>query len=141
MVEVSWAEAVESLELGYELQRQPSETRTEYAGRLQGDRRIPAEEFQALAERATVARFHPDGVTELQAQEATNMANRIDASVRARVPIYVRLRRQLDPRRLLQSGSRVTIESGRPTTRSGADAVIDDADLAALTDDELDVTS
>ncbi len=138
IVEVSWAEAVESLELGYELERQPSETRTEFAGRLQGDRRIPADEFQALAERATVARFHPDGVTEIQAKEATSMANRIGASVRARVPVYVRLRRQLDPRRLLQSGSRVTIESG-VASRRDAGAVIDDADLTALTDDELDV--
>ncbi len=132
-VEVAWAEAGEALELGYDLRRLPAETRTEFAGRLQGDRRVPNEEIQALAERATVARFHPAGVTELGAKEARQLANRIDASMRARVPIYVRIRRQIDPRRLLRTDDRLVITPGRePSMDDGG------AELTPTDDDRIE---
>ena len=109
--EVAWAEAVEALELGYELHRLPSETRTEYAARLSTDRRVPGEEFRTLAERATVARFHPSGVSDIDAQSALQLAGRITASMKNRVPLQARLRRQLDPRRILKPTTRVIEES------------------------------
>ncbi|MEL6982753.1 MAG: DUF3488 and transglutaminase-like domain-containing protein, partial [Actinomycetota bacterium] len=134
-VEVAWAEAVEALELGYDLERQPAETRTEYAGRLQTDRRVPGEEFQALADRATAARFHPDGVNDLQAQEARQLANRIDGSMRARVPIYVRVRRQIDPRRLLGSTNRLVIAPGRTPSTDDLDGA---PELTPLDEDRVE---
>ena len=119
-VETAWAEAVEALELGFDLQRQPAETRTEYARRLEADRRVPSEDFDQLAEAATIARFHPDGVTDLRADQADHLAARIETSMRNRVPVYTRFRRQLDPRRLLNR-HRVSGESFSPLPRSHAE--------------------
>ncbi|MGB5760184.1 MAG: transglutaminaseTgpA domain-containing protein, partial [Acidimicrobiales bacterium] len=113
-VETAWAEAVEALELGYRIERQPAETRTEFAGRLQTDRRVPSNEFDQLADAATVARFHPEGVTDLRADVADQLSTRIETSMKNRVPIYARLRRMLDPRRLLKPSARVVTETQVP---------------------------
>ena len=108
---MAWAEAVEALELGYELHRNPSETRTEYAGRLSSDRRVPSDEFETLADRATVARFHPQGVSPDDASSSLHLAGRIVASMRNRVPFVTRLQRQVDPRRLLKPGARIQADT------------------------------
>ncbi len=108
-VETAWAEAVEALELGYDMHRLPAETRSEYAERLNNDRRVPAGEFSELAEAATVARFHPDGITDLRADQADHHAAEIEATMKKRIPAGVRLRRLLDPRRLFKPTSRVII--------------------------------
>ncbi len=113
-VETAWAEAVEALELGYEIRRKPAETRTEFAGRLHGDRRVPSDEFDQLAEAATVARFHPAGVTDVTADHADRLSGRVEASMKNRVPIYTRLRRLLDPRRMFHPNTRVVTETTSP---------------------------
>ncbi len=121
-IEVAWTEAVEALELGYLLHRQPSETRTEFAGRLQRDQRVPGAEIEALADRATVARFHPPGITDDEAQRAYQLSERIEESVRGRVPIHVRGRRLIDPRRLLRTKAQITVEQRLPTRTNGREA-------------------
>jgi anti-sigma factor RsiW len=114
-VETAWAEAAESLELGFDIRRLPAETRTEFAGRLETDRRVPSEQLTTLAETATVARFHPEGVDEGRADQSDQLAQRIETAMKNRVPIYTRLRRQLDPRRLFKPTKRIVTET---TTRS-----------------------
>ncbi|MGH1488252.1 MAG: transglutaminase TgpA family protein [Acidimicrobiales bacterium] len=120
-VETAWAEAVESLELGFDIRRQPAETRTEYAGRLETDRRVPSSEFTTLAETATVARFHPGGVTDLKAEQADQLSTRIETAVNNRVPIYARYRRLLDPRRLLKPTKRIVTETTAANLSSSGD--------------------
>jgi transglutaminase-like putative cysteine protease len=121
-VEAAWADTVESLELGYDLRRHPAETRQEYAGRLAGDRRVPAERFVDLAESATVARFHPDGVGPDRAAGAVAMAADVEKSVNNRVPLHVRYRRLLDPRRLLKLSKRTSDDRSRSLPRTFTDA-------------------
>ncbi len=106
-VETAWAEAVEALELGFDVQRQSSETRSEFADRLESDRRVPSEEFGRLAEIATVARFHTKGVNDLHVEEADRLSTRVETAMENRVPIWNRLVRQLDPRRLVKPTKRV----------------------------------
>jgi transglutaminase-like putative cysteine protease len=106
-VETAWAEAVEAIELGYDAKRSPSETRSEFAERLDNDRRVSADGLSELAETTNVARFHPAGTTDLMADQADGLAARIEETMKRRVPREVRLRRQLDPRRLLRLRKRV----------------------------------
>lgn len=108
-VETAWAEAVEALELGYDLRRSPAETRSEYADRLARDQRIPSEDFGQLAEIMTVARFHPGGVTDLNADQADLLANGIETTMKKRIPATVRMQRLLNPRRLLRPSDRVVV--------------------------------
>ena len=135
-VETAWAEAVEALELGYDLHRLPSETRTEYAGRLRADRRVPAEEFDALAVKATVARFHPQGIAAADVEGADLLAGRIEASMKSRVPIYARLRRQLDPRRMLRPTGRIVTETRKAPTGPRGEAGIE---VDAVTDERVEI--
>ncbi len=113
-VEAAWAEAAEALELGFELERVPSETRMEFADRLGADRRVPAEEINGLAEVATVARFYPNGVTDLAADHADDLAETVEAEVKSRVPLHTRWLRTLDPRRLFRPTTRITDSGQRP---------------------------
>ncbi len=122
-VETAWAEAVESLELGFDLHRSPAETRSEFAGRLGSDRRVPSDELAQLADTATVARFHPDGVSDVRADQADQFSARIETSMKNRVPIYTRLRRQIDPRRLFKSNARVVTETLSPVETGSANEV------------------
>jgi hypothetical protein len=114
-VETAWAEVAESLELGYGLNRRPSETRREYARRLSSDMRIPGRPMHELATKATVARYHPGGVQGGDGAQATSLANEIEASVRDRVPAYHRWKRMIDPRRILKPSARITVT--RPSTQ------------------------
>ena len=117
-VETAWAEATETLELGFGLQRRPSETRREYANRLASDMRVPRDAMGQLADKVTVARYHPTGLSEADATTATELAGQIEESVNSRVPFFTRWKRQIDPRRLVKSGDRIAITSPLP---SGAD--------------------
>ena len=121
-VETAWAEAAESLELSYGLTRRLSETRHEYAHRLAADRRIPPEPMRALAERATVARYYPDGLSITDASQATKFAQEIEASVNARVPLFNRWKRLIDPRRILKPTARVTISASPVPPAAGPDS-------------------
>ncbi|MEM7326914.1 MAG: transglutaminaseTgpA domain-containing protein, partial [Actinomycetota bacterium] len=127
-VETAWAEAVETLELGYEASRSPSETRTEFAARLDRDRRVPSDRLGELAGLATIARFHPDGVSDVSAEQADNIARTVESSVNSRIPVATRWLRLLDPRRLIKSRQRVITEtvSARQTI-----------DLPEVADDEV----
>ena len=75
-------------------------------------------------------------MTELHAAEARQLAGRIDASMRARVPIYVRVRRQIDPRRLIRSANRITMASG-PSTQASGDGEVEITELD-IADEQLD---
>jgi transglutaminase-like putative cysteine protease len=110
-VEVAWAEATEILELGYELSRRPAETRSEFAGRLGRDRRVPAAAMERLADLMTVARYYPQGLGPSQAEEAERLAAEVQASVTERVGAWQQLLRRVDPRRVLHPTSRITVTS------------------------------
>ena len=113
-VETAWAEVAESLELSYGLSRQPSETRREYAHRLAGDMRVPRDEMNGLADKATVARYYPGGLSSADATLADNLAQQIEASVNTRVPVHQRWKRMIDPRRILKPSARTTISTSDP---------------------------
>lgn len=98
-----WTEAVEAIELGFDAKRRPSETRTEFAGRL-SDNRVPGGPvMQQLAEISTTARFHPSSVTANQAQQASVLASEVESTMGEHVPIQTQILRRLDPRRWLSS--------------------------------------
>jgi cytosine/adenosine deaminase-related metal-dependent hydrolase len=121
-VATAWAEAGESIDLGFEQRRAPYETRTEFAGRLLDQRTPGAELMQQLSELSTVARFHPTSVTEAQAGQAAALAEQVDAVVKEKVPIQTRVKRQLDPRRLVTSphqARHVASETGRIRSLQG----------------------
>ncbi len=102
-VTTSWAEAVEAIELGFDVHRRPSETRTEFAGRL-CDRSIPGgETMQQLAELSTVARFNPASVSPDQERRASVLAAEVESTMGEHVPMHTQILRRLDPRRWLSS--------------------------------------
>lgn len=115
-VETAWAEAAETLELGYGLTRQPWETRREYARRLAADRRVPAESMDGLAEVVTVARYHPGGLRTDDASRAASFAGQIEQSVNQQVSLWSRWGALIDPRRVLQPTSRITVSTAPTTT-------------------------
>ncbi|MCP5034377.1 MAG: transglutaminase domain-containing protein [Actinomycetia bacterium] len=110
-VETAWAEVAETLELGFGLNRRPSETRREYARRLAADMRVPRQPMIELAEKATVARYHPGGLGTGDGRQATTLATEIETSVKTRVPVYNRWKRLIDPRRVLKPSARITMTS------------------------------
>lgn len=101
-VETSWAEATETLSLMYGIARRPAETRREFAHRLGSDPRVPRQAMGALADKATVARYYPQGLRPDDAGQAAALAAEIEGAVAARVSIYTRWKRMVDPRRLLK---------------------------------------
>jgi hypothetical protein len=113
-VETSWAEVAETLDLVYGIHRRPSETRREFASRLSSDPRVPRQPMGALAVKATVARYYPQGLQDGDAQQASAMASEIEASVSTRVSPYTRWKRMVDPRRLLHPHSRMTASPVSP---------------------------
>ncbi len=110
-VETAWAEVAESLELGFGLNRRPSETRREYARRLTADMRVPRQPMTELADKATVARYHPGGLGAGDGHQAMDLAAQIESSVRTRVPVFNRWKRMIDPRRVLKPSARITMTS------------------------------
>jgi len=117
-VETSWAEATETLSLMYGIARRPAETRREFAQRLGSDPRVPRQAMGALAEKATVARYYPQGLRADDAGEASALAAEIEQAVASRVSAYTRWKRLVDPRRLLKGMRR----SAGPRGRSGPGA-------------------
>lgn len=109
-VETAWAEAVEVLEFGFDIQRSESETRTEFAHRLADDQRVPDNALDELANSTTIARFHPVGVTSEQASSALHQADRVNQQVIERLPTSVRYRKLLDPRNLLKPTNRTVLQ-------------------------------
>ena len=121
---VVWTETLEDLELGFDLQRYDSETRTEFAARVGRDRRIPTGEIQRLAQIATVARYFPAGVSETESNAADQAGESLSEAVKAHVPRFAMVRRQLDPRILYRSlwktpGHRAGLDT--PTTALSSD--------------------
>ncbi len=116
-VSTSWSEAVETIELGFDATRRPSETRTEFAGRL-CDSAVPGGPMmQQLAELSTVARFHPSSVTANQAQQASVLAAEVETAMGEHVPLHTQILRRVDPRRWLSSlASRATGSNRTITT-------------------------
>lgn len=117
-VETAWAEATESLELGFELSRRSWETRREFARRLAADMRVPREPMDELAEKVTVARYHPAGLRKGDGARATELSGEITHAVNQRVPIFTRWSRMVDPRRLVQPSARIatTAPAGNATS-------------------------
>ncbi|MDH5521582.1 MAG: DUF4129 domain-containing protein, partial [Acidimicrobiia bacterium] len=111
-----WTEAVEAIELGFDARRRPSETRTEFAGRL-CDSSVPGGPLmQQLAELSTAARFHPSSVTTDQAQQASVLASEVESTMGEHVPIQTQILRRLDPRRWLSSVAARATRSTRTIT-------------------------
>ena len=106
-VETAWAEASESLELGFGHVRRPSETRQEYASRLAQDSRVPAPPLRDLARTVTVARYHPAGLTTDDVDTADSAALEIETAIAERVPLVTRWQRMVDPRRVLKPSARI----------------------------------
>lgn len=116
-VTTSWSEAVETIELGFDTTRRPSETRTEFAGRL-CDGSVPGGPMmQQLAELSTVARFHPSSITADQARKAQVLASEVETAMGEHVPIHTQILRRIDPRRWLSAiASRATGSNRTITT-------------------------
>ncbi len=115
-IEASWAEALDELDLGFDLVRSPSETRREFARRASQDRRVPEESLFTLSRAVTEARYRSateagDAGIAAAIAEAEQARDEITKRVAERVSWHVRLGRQLDPRRLITSRERIAIDS------------------------------
>lgn len=120
-VETAWAEATESLELGYGLARRPAETRREYAGRLAKDMRVPQSEMAELANTVTVARYYPTGLSNGDATRADELAGSIEQSITSRVPVFTRWKRMVDPKRFVKRPSSFSMSAVLPTSKTQRD--------------------
>ncbi|MEZ5343285.1 MAG: DUF3488 and transglutaminase-like domain-containing protein [Acidimicrobiales bacterium] len=98
-VDLAWRETVDELNRSLDLQRQPAETRREFATRAAQDRRLEANDLDRLSELATMVRYDPGRATPEVAQSAVATRQAIVGRVHERVPLATRWRRQLDPRR------------------------------------------
>lgn len=101
-VGAAWLDAVEDLELGYDLVRMPSETRTEFAVRASSTYGVPKEVIH-LGDLASNARFGPSSVSDLDVTAAHKAAASIAHAYRHSRPGVSRWARIVDPRRLLKS--------------------------------------
>ena len=111
-----WSEAVEAIELGFDARRRPSETRTEFAGRL-NDNKVPGGGLmQQLAELSTVARFNPAAVSDEQSHRASVLAAEVETTMGEHVPVSTQILRRLDPRRWLASVAARATGSTRTVT-------------------------
>jgi hypothetical protein len=78
--------------------------------------RVPREAMGELANKVTVARYYPTGLSEIDAGRASTLAAEIETSVNSRVPAYARWKRMVDPRRLLKPSARIAVTSPLPGT-------------------------
>ncbi len=118
-VETAWAEAAEALGRGFDHERRPSETRTEFAHRLRHDRRLPDGALAELAEATTEARYRADSLPPEVVDRAWALSSSITTRVGERTTRWKRWRDELDPRRLFTPTRRLVIEPARtPATAS-----------------------
>ncbi|MFV0523960.1 MAG: DUF3488 and DUF4129 domain-containing transglutaminase family protein [Acidimicrobiales bacterium] len=136
-VETAWADMSEDLELGFNLVRRPSETRREFAQRLQRDPRIPQDAFAGMARLATTARYAPGVLTDADAAEAAGWASEIQAIVRRRVGLVGIGRRLLNPRRALGRQARPAPANG-PRPLVAPDRTAAPAELVGAVADRSD---
>ena len=103
-IAVLWADTADDLADYFAIKRGPSETRSEFAGRLQGDPRLPAGALQTLAGAATAAAYGGDVDSLLD--DAERAANEIRTGVEQRTTNFQRWKQQAHPRRLLRPSQR-----------------------------------
>ena len=104
-VGAAWLDAVEDLDLGFDLRRRPSETRTEFALRSNKTGGVPKDIID-LGDRASDARFGPDTISDLDVTSARKAANRVAVAHRSHRSIFARWLRLVDPRRFLNAKKR-----------------------------------
>lgn len=119
-VSVAWTEACEEYDLTLTQVRAPSETRTEFAGRLVDDGAIAGADMRQLAELATAARFSAHSLDDSSATQAEQLSSSITSAVADLLPIQNRTMRILDPRRVIRRRSpRQLITEGRKQSTNG----------------------
>lgn len=96
-IDLAWQEAVESLGvLG--LHVEPSETPSEFAGRVNGRARLAADGLGALAQLTTAARYAPADTVEDSVDEASRSSVTVLEAVRDQTTVSQRLGYVLSPR-------------------------------------------
>lgn len=115
-VEAAWADAADDLAVGFDLERRPSETRTEFAERISDDLRLPDGAVASLAAAVTEARYRADDVSTPTVGAAWAASAEITKRVRERTTARRRWLNDLDPRRLVRPSHRLVVE------RPGAEA-------------------
>jgi transglutaminase-like putative cysteine protease len=106
---LAWDEVTEALALAG-TPRQPWETPVEYARRAGSATGIDRESLRRLAGAATVAGFHPNGVSSTAAEDAVLSSVTLQRAATELVDRRGRLRLLVDPRPLLRHDDRVTVD-------------------------------
>jgi transglutaminase-like putative cysteine protease len=101
-VGAAWLDAIEDLDLGFDLTRQPSETRPEFAARCSQTAGVP-EELLQLSQLASAARFGPETVTEADVVTAQSSAALTTEAMRDKSSVLSRWLKTIDPTRLIRS--------------------------------------
>ncbi len=104
-IAVLWADTADDLIDFFAITRDPSETRSEFARRLDGDPRLPVGALSTLADAATVA--HYGGPIDHLVAEAEAASAEIRDAVERRTSRLQRWQRLSDPRRLVRPKRRV----------------------------------
>lgn len=101
-VAAAWLDALEDLDLGFDLKRRPSETRTEFAVRASHTPGVPRD-IVGLGDLASDARFGPTTISDLDVTMARKAAASLAASHRAHRTTFARWLKLVDPRRFTRT--------------------------------------
>lgn len=104
-VGAAWLDAVDDLDLGFDLRRLPSETRTEFALRSSATSGVP-KDIIVLGEQASDARFGPNTITDLNVTSARKAATSVASAHRAHKSSFARWAKLVDPRRIINARKR-----------------------------------
>ncbi len=103
VINARWRNIGDDLERAFGLERDPSETRHEFARRAQRNRWVPDEPIASLASAVTTARYAGSGVNASLASEAELAAQEIDRAIRRREGTRGRWLSLIDPRRIVRN--------------------------------------
>jgi hypothetical protein len=101
-VGAAWMDAIEDLDLGFNLKRRTSETRPEFAERCALSEGVPAE-LVRLGQLASAARFGPDTIDEADVMSAQGAAALTTEAVHDNTSRLGRWLKTIDPTRLINS--------------------------------------
>ncbi len=100
-VAIAWGEATDAFAFSFNLNRRPSETKTEFARRSQSDQRIDSQQFAKLADLATASQYHPNGVTRQESATAVELSTKLADNAYLSLPKTTYWARVLNPARVL----------------------------------------
>jgi len=106
-IAVLWADAADDMADFFDIVRLPSETRSEFAQRLNGDPRLPAGAIGTLADATTIAHYGGNSdAAAAMVDQAKAAAEEIQTSVKVRTTLFQRWQQMSKPGRIVRASRR-----------------------------------